>query len=269
MLDIDLLQALFLGGGTLLVYWGFKGHIIPRAHYRRTMEERDKWRQAAEVSTKTLAELADTSRAGAVIPKGVQVELLLDPDGVPYWGTKTVAPRKDWTKDRPGDYSPLPPETPEQLVARLDRQNLKEWTDEWQRLTGEPWESDEERDERRAKAAKESETIKAMEQEQTRILARMKRAAGLPFARGGIIRDGMGLPQPGFTPDPAGKHCVVEAGDTWVSIAAQFGVTVEDLARANPGVQPRGIQVGQVLALPKYRQFPKNPIPPSTRRTYY
>jgi hypothetical protein len=184
--------------------------------------------------------------------------------------------RKDWTKDKPGDYSPLPPETPEQLVARLDRQALKDWTDAWAALTGEPWESDEERDARRAAASKESETIKAMELEQTRILAAMQRAAknnrfgaamNGAFGRGGIIRDGPGRPT--FTADPAGQCIMVEAGDTWASIAAQFGNTPLELLQANPGVNPHDVYPGQVLNRPKYRTIPENPIPSTIRRSHY
>jgi hypothetical protein len=171
MLDFDLWQALFMAGGTLLVYWGFRGHIIPRNHYRRAVEERDHWRQAAEVSTKTLEELADTSRAGVVIPRGMDVRQVRA-NGATY-----PEIRKDWTKDKPGDYSPLPPETPEQLMARIDRRNLKDWTDQWEKLTGEPW-PDEDLESRRHAAAKESEARVA-----NHFGSNLKRA----FSRGGVI----------------------------------------------------------------------------------
>ena len=65
-------------------------------------------------------------------------------------------------------------------------------------------------------------------------------------------------PEPTSTPAPAatntpaslGQTYVVEAGDIPVSIAAKFGITVEALLAANPDIDPRGLQVGQVLIIP-------------------
>jgi len=50
---------------------------------------------------------------------------------------------------------------------------------------------------------------------------------------------------------PAGARTyVVQAGDIPVTIAEKFGITVEALLAANPGIDPRGLQVGQVLIIP-------------------
>lgn len=65
-------------------------------------------------------------------------------------------------------------------------------------------------------------------------------------------------PEPTNTPQPAatntpsslGRTYIVEAGDIPVSIAAKFGITVEELLAANPDIDPRGLQVGQVLIIP-------------------
>lgn len=43
----------------------------------------------------------------------------------------------------------------------------------------------------------------------------------------------------------------VKAGDTLFSIAQSHGTTLEKLEAANPGVDPKKLQVGQVLQLPK------------------
>ncbi|KAG8162712.1 hypothetical protein KVR01_007190 [Diaporthe batatas] len=42
----------------------------------------------------------------------------------------------------------------------------------------------------------------------------------------------------------------VKAGDTLFAIAQSHGITLEKLQAANPGVDPRALQVGQVLKLP-------------------
>ena len=92
----------------------------------------------------------------------------------------------------------------------------------------------------------------------------------------GIIHPGpgdLGLP-PTFTPEPtqlpptpytprgvvgetgsgigvvAGEQYVVKRGDTLAEIAADFGVTVEAIARANGIADIDVIEVGQVLVIP-------------------
>jgi GH25 family lysozyme M1 (1,4-beta-N-acetylmuramidase)/LysM repeat protein len=62
-------------------------------------------------------------------------------------------------------------------------------------------------------------------------------------------------PAPAPAPKPAPRparpgQCVVEAGDTFSSIAAQFGVSLAALEAANPGLNYNLIHVGQVLNLP-------------------
>lgn len=59
-------------------------------------------------------------------------------------------------------------------------------------------------------------------------------------------------PPPADTPtaQSLGTTYVVQAGDTFASIAAQFGITVEALAAANPGADSNNLSIGQVLMLP-------------------
>jgi LysM repeat protein len=42
----------------------------------------------------------------------------------------------------------------------------------------------------------------------------------------------------------------VKQGDTWGAIVARFGVNSTDLQKANPGVDPNVLQIGQVLVIP-------------------
>ncbi len=59
-------------------------------------------------------------------------------------------------------------------------------------------------------------------------------------------------PPPVDTPtaQSLGTTYVVQAGDTFATIAAQFGITIEALAAANPGVDSNNLSIGQVLMLP-------------------
>ena len=42
----------------------------------------------------------------------------------------------------------------------------------------------------------------------------------------------------------------MKEGDIPVTIAAQFGITVEALLAANPGLDPTGLNIGDVLIIP-------------------
>jgi LysM repeat protein len=64
-------------------------------------------------------------------------------------------------------------------------------------------------------------------------------------------------PGPTNTPSPLGQTYTVQAGDIPVTIAQRFGITVEALLAANAGINPTGLQVGQVLVIP-----PAPPTPP-------
>ena len=59
-------------------------------------------------------------------------------------------------------------------------------------------------------------------------------------------------PGPGATPTVAsvGQTYVVQAGDFPATIAQKFGVSLEDLLAANPGIDPTNLQVGQVIVIP-------------------
>lgn len=51
---------------------------------------------------------------------------------------------------------------------------------------------------------------------------------------------------------PAGTFSyTVRAGDTFFSLADRFNTTVEAIRRANPGVDPNRLQIGQVICIPR------------------
>jgi len=52
------------------------------------------------------------------------------------------------------------------------------------------------------------------------------------------------------TPSSLGQTYAVQAGDFPASIAEKFGVTLEALLAANPGIDPTNLQIGQVLIIP-------------------
>lgn len=50
---------------------------------------------------------------------------------------------------------------------------------------------------------------------------------------------------------PEGGIHVVQSGDTLSRIASQYGVSLTDLQRANPAVNPRALQIGQRIVIPQ------------------
>src|SRR5699024_10049423 len=54
----------------------------------------------------------------------------------------------------------------------------------------------------------------------------------------------------------------VRSGDTFYSLASRFGTTVEAIQRANPGVNPNNLQIGQVICIPG--GSPPSSCPPGT-----
>jgi LysM repeat protein len=63
-----------------------------------------------------------------------------------------------------------------------------------------------------------------------------------------------GLPGAGYQPSPiepmAGQTYAIQKGDTYYSIGKQFGVSMQALKDANPGVEPTRLQVGQKINIP-------------------
>ena len=62
-----------------------------------------------------------------------------------------------------------------------------------------------------------------------------------------------------------GFYYTIRQGDTFYKLSQQFGVSVEDLMRANPGVDPNNLQIGQVICIP----HKVSPIPPCPNGFYY
>ncbi|HHW39674.1 MAG TPA: LysM peptidoglycan-binding domain-containing protein [Syntrophomonadaceae bacterium] len=55
-------------------------------------------------------------------------------------------------------------------------------------------------------------------------------------------------PVPG--PCPGGFTYVIRGGDTFFSLARRFGISVEALMAANPGVDPNNLRIGQTICIP-------------------
>jgi murein DD-endopeptidase MepM/ murein hydrolase activator NlpD len=69
---------------------------------------------------------------------------------------------------------------------------------------------------------------------------------------------------PTWTPSPTPRTYTVRAGDTFGSIAAKFGITVDELIRANPNVDPNALPIGQVLVIPPHAAGSETPPPTPT-----
>jgi LysM repeat protein len=69
------------------------------------------------------------------------------------------------------------------------------------------------------------------------------------------LRVGMKICIPGEQPPgkcPAGSmEYTIRAGDTFFRLAQRFGVSVDDIIAANPGVDPNRLQIGQVICIPQ------------------
>jgi LysM repeat protein len=61
-------------------------------------------------------------------------------------------------------------------------------------------------------------------------------------------------PSPAVSPSPAAERTyTVKGGDTLSAIAAQFGVTVDEILALNPGITPELLRVGTELKIPGAR----------------
>lgn len=59
-----------------------------------------------------------------------------------------------------------------------------------------------------------------------------------------------GSGEPTATDEPTTTRYRVKKGDTLIGIAAKYGVTLKALLKANPGVEPRALKVGQIIIIP-------------------
>jgi LysM repeat protein len=69
---------------------------------------------------------------------------------------------------------------------------------------------------------------------------------------------------PTLAPTPTPRTYTVREGDTFGSIAAKFGITVDELMRANPDLNPNAIPIGQVLVIPAPSAGAETPQPSPT-----
>ena len=51
-------------------------------------------------------------------------------------------------------------------------------------------------------------------------------------------------------PPPRGNVYVIKAGDTFETVAEQYGTTIEELRELNPGVDPFALAIGQRIRVP-------------------
>ncbi|WP_300161129.1 LysM domain-containing protein [Solidesulfovibrio sp.] len=72
-------------------------------------------------------------------------------------------------------------------------------------------------------------------------------------------------PASGLLPDEEADDVryIVLPGDHPAAIAERFGIPLETLARANPGIDPKKLSVGRVLAIPREAACAPPPLPVS------
>ena len=78
------------------------------------------------------------------------------------------------------------------------------------------------------------------------------------------------IPQevPPVPPCPNGFYYTIRPGDTLYKLSQQFGVSVEAIIRANPGIDPNNLQMGQVICIPQAAP-PVPPCPTCPNGFYY
>ncbi|HHV27445.1 LysM peptidoglycan-binding domain-containing protein [Anaerosalibacter bizertensis] len=64
-------------------------------------------------------------------------------------------------------------------------------------------------------------------------------------------------PQP--VPCPNGFYYTIRSGDTLYSIGQRYGVSVQELMAANPGINPNNLRIGQTICIP--RAVSPQPVP--------
>lgn len=69
---------------------------------------------------------------------------------------------------------------------------------------------------------------------------------------------------PTLAPTPTPRIYIVRQGDTYGSIATKFGVTVDNLIKANPSVDPNALPIGQELVIPVRPAGSETPQPSPT-----
>ncbi|SNX53372.1 LysM domain-containing protein [Thermoanaerobacterium sp. RBIITD] len=62
---------------------------------------------------------------------------------------------------------------------------------------------------------------------------------------------------------PSGRYYTIGPGDTLWLIAQKTGSTVDDIIKANPGINPNNLQIGQVICLPPIIPYGKTPECPT------
>lgn len=72
------------------------------------------------------------------------------------------------------------------------------------------------------------------------------------------------VPTPAPTPAPSTGKYIIQAGDTFTTIAAKLGTTVEALESANPTLTPTNLQIGASIVVPSSTV----PVPPTRGATY-
>ncbi|HHV45418.1 MAG TPA: LysM peptidoglycan-binding domain-containing protein [Tissierellia bacterium] len=69
-------------------------------------------------------------------------------------------------------------------------------------------------------------------------------------------------------PCPHGFYYTIRQGDTIFLLSQRFGVSVEAILMANPGIDPNNLQIGQVICIPTMPS-PEPELPPCPYGVYY
>ena len=65
------------------------------------------------------------------------------------------------------------------------------------------------------------------------------------------------------------RYHTVRPGDSFYLIARELGVSVDEVARLNPGVNPENLEIGSLICVPLQAGLPTGRIPPCDSGLYW
>lgn len=82
-----------------------------------------------------------------------------------------------------------------------------------------------------------------------------------PTPLAAVAAQGTTSPPPAASTTP--QTYTIRAGDTLLEIAQRYGVSLDEMLAANPGIIPEALTVGQVIRIPALGSAPEQPAPPA------
>ena len=103
--------------------------------------------------------------------------------------------------------------------------------------------------------SEQARELRSVRQEQSEMTSRLVGLeSGAPAALVAVpeaVEGGAPASAPGEVSAPPDGYHLIELGDNYEKLANRYGVTVMDFMNANPGLEPRRLQIGQKVKIPQ------------------